>query len=158
MTPPHTAARCLLGLRPLARTPERRLNIVEVCGGLRSPPQAARKLRLFHFQPPGKEHGYWPPTGPGTPSLVRGMSAYISGSSTLGAAARWQLHCDRATALAYRCRLRAAGCAPHSPEVATRRGSHRLACCAGGPYTISAPTAIAMGAAAAMAGALLMRR
>ena len=48
-TPPHTAARCLLGLRPLARTPERRLNIVEVCCGLRSPPQAARKLRLFQF-------------------------------------------------------------------------------------------------------------
>ena len=46
-------APCLLELRPLLRPPERRPSILEACGGHRSPPRAAPKLRMFRFQPPG---------------------------------------------------------------------------------------------------------
>ena len=38
---------------PLLRTPQRSLSSLEACRGLRTAPQAAPKLRMFHFQPPG---------------------------------------------------------------------------------------------------------
>ena len=40
-------------LRPLLCNPERRPSRLEAYHGLRSPPQAGPKLRIFHFQPPG---------------------------------------------------------------------------------------------------------
>ena len=57
-TPPHRPAWCLLGLRPRLRTPERRASTSEDCRGLRSPPQAAPKLRMLHFQPAGGRGGH----------------------------------------------------------------------------------------------------
>ena len=52
-TPPHLPAWCLLSRRPLRRTPERSPSRFEACGGLRSSPQVAPKLRMRHGQPPG---------------------------------------------------------------------------------------------------------
>ena len=46
---PHLPAWCLLGLRPLLRTPEHRLSCLEACRGPRFPlPQRT----MVHFQPP----------------------------------------------------------------------------------------------------------
>ena len=45
--PPHPPAWGLAGLRPLRRTPERRLRIVEARRGPISPPQAAPRLRTL---------------------------------------------------------------------------------------------------------------
>ena len=44
-TAPHPPAWCLLGPMSLLRTPECSLSSVEACGGLRSSPRAAPKLR-----------------------------------------------------------------------------------------------------------------
>ena len=47
--PPWSVSR----LGPLLRTPERSRSILEAYRGLRNSPQAAPKLRIFHFQPAG---------------------------------------------------------------------------------------------------------
>ena len=52
-TAPHLPPWTVQRLRPLLRTPERSLSRLEAYHGLRSSPQAAPKLRSFHFQPPG---------------------------------------------------------------------------------------------------------
>ena len=50
-TPPPPPPWTIRRLRPLLRSPERRLSILEVGRGLRSPPRAAPRLRILHFQP-----------------------------------------------------------------------------------------------------------
>ena len=52
-TPPHLPLWTIWRRRPLLRTPERRPSILEACRGLRSYPQAAPKLRILPFRPPG---------------------------------------------------------------------------------------------------------
>ena len=52
-TPPHLPPWAICRLRPLPCTPEQSLSLSEARRGLRSPAQAAPKLKIPHFQPPG---------------------------------------------------------------------------------------------------------
>ena len=66
-TPPHLPAWCLLELRPLLRTPERRLSILEACGGPQEPASGrpprpkVEGLSPFIFQPPRTRRLGWLP-------------------------------------------------------------------------------------------------